>query len=157
MIRTVQRILAVDPGFRSDGVLTLRLTAPTTSYPEPVDVAAFYQELLGRVRALPGVRAAGGTSTLALTSDLGVEASLAAMAHFPLLAESLRRRVDGLPDNMKMVVILRFQEDLKLSEIAEILDMPVNTVKTTLRRALARLREKAGSLQAEVCYGTIAR
>lgn len=75
----------------------------------------------------------------------------------PLLAESLRRRVDGLPDNMKMVVILRFQEDLKLSEIAEILDMPVNTVKTTLRRALARLREKAGSLQAEVCYGTSAR
>ena len=71
MIRTVQRMLAVDPGFRSDGVLTMRLTAPSTSYPEPADVAAFYAELLGRVRALPGVRAAGGTSSLALTAELG--------------------------------------------------------------------------------------
>jgi RNA polymerase sigma-70 factor (ECF subfamily) len=75
----------------------------------------------------------------------------------PLLAESLRRIVDSLPDRMKMVVILRFQEDLKLSEIAEILDMPVNTVKTTLRRALVRLREKVGALEVEVCYGSDGR
>ena len=71
MIRTVQRMLAVDPGFRSDGVLTMRLTAPSTSYPEPADVAAFYAELLVlRVRAAR-VRAAGGTSSLALTAELG--------------------------------------------------------------------------------------
>ena len=53
---------------------------------------------------------------------------------------------------MRMVIILRFQEDLKLSEISTTMDMPVNTVKTTLRRALARLREKAHNLELEVCY-----
>ncbi len=70
----------------------------------------------------------------------------------PFLAATLRKKVDALPDKMRMVIILRFQEDLKLSEISTTMDMPVNTVKTTLRRALARLREKAHNLELEVCY-----
>ena len=70
----------------------------------------------------------------------------------PFLAATLRKEVDALPDKMRMVIILRFQEDLKLSEISTTMDMPVNTVKTTLRRALARLREKAHNLELEVCY-----
>ena len=86
-----------------------------------------------------------------------VEPGLAPPARDPLLAESLRRKVDALPERMRLVVILRFQEDLKLSEIAEVLDMPVNTVKTTLRRALARLREKVTAMEAEVCCATNGR
>jgi len=38
-----------------------------------------------------------------------------------------------------------------------VLDMPVNTVKTTLRRALARLREKAHNLELEINYGSARR
>ena len=75
----------------------------------------------------------------------------------PFLAAVLRKKVAALPDKMRMVVILRFQEDLKLSEISQLLDMPVNTVKTTLRRALARLREKVRNLELEVCYGAARR
>ncbi len=75
----------------------------------------------------------------------------------PMLAEALRKKVQALPERMRMVVILRFQEDLKLGEIAEVLDMPLNTVKTTLRRALARLREKVAALEGELCYGTARR
>lgn len=71
----------------------------------------------------------------------------------PMLAETLRKKVQALPKKMRIVVILRFQEDLKLSEIAEALDMPLNTVKTTLRRALARLRERVEELQGEMVYG----
>jgi RNA polymerase sigma-70 factor (ECF subfamily) len=41
-----------------------------------------------------------------------------------------------------MVVVLRFQEDLDPSEIAKVLDMPVNTVKSHLQRSLAVLKEK---------------
>ena len=41
-----------------------------------------------------------------------------------------------------MVVILRYQEDLTPGEIAEVLAMPVATVKSHLQRSLARLREK---------------
>ena len=75
----------------------------------------------------------------------------------PFLAATLRKKVDALPDKMRMVIILRFQEDLKLSEISTTMDMPVNTVKTTLRRALARLREKAHNLELEVCYAAARR
>ncbi len=72
----------------------------------------------------------------------------------PMLAEMLRKKVAALPEKMRMVIILRFHEDLKLSEIGEILEMPINTVKTTLRRALAKLRPKVTVLETEVCYGS---
>jgi RNA polymerase sigma-70 factor (ECF subfamily) len=42
-----------------------------------------------------------------------------------------------------MVVILRYQEDLTPTEIADVLSMPVATVKSQLQRSLAMLREKA--------------
>ncbi len=41
-----------------------------------------------------------------------------------------------------MVVILRYQEDLTPAEIAEVLAMPIATVKSHLQRSLAMLREK---------------
>jgi RNA polymerase sigma-70 factor (ECF subfamily) len=41
-----------------------------------------------------------------------------------------------------MVVILRYQEDLDPTEIAKVLGMPLNTVKSHLRRSLALMREK---------------
>ena len=86
-----------------------------------------------------------------------VEPGVRAVQRDPLLAEALRRKVQALPEKMRMVVILRFQEDLKLKEIAEVLEMPLNTVKTTLRRALARLKDKMSALEGELCYGTARR
>jgi len=59
-----------------------------------------------------------------------------------LMSEMLRRVVETLPEKARMVVIMRYQEDLDPSEIARVLDMPVNTVKSHLRRSLALLREK---------------
>ena len=47
-----------------------------------------------------------------------------------------------LLDTPRMIVILRFQEDLDPSEISEVLDMPVATVKSHLHRSLALLRRK---------------
>lgn len=73
----------------------------------------------------------------------------------PLLADEIERKVATLPEKMRAVVILRFQEDLKLSEIGDILDMPVNTVKTTLRRALQRLRPKVAHLEKGAVYGPV--
>jgi RNA polymerase sigma-70 factor (ECF subfamily) len=59
-----------------------------------------------------------------------------------LLAEMLRQLVAQLTPPARLVVALRFQEDLQLSEIAEILDMPLNTVKSHLHRSLETLRSK---------------
>jgi RNA polymerase sigma-70 factor (ECF subfamily) len=60
----------------------------------------------------------------------------------PLLGELLRRLVAELAPDARIVVTLRFQEDLDLSEIAAITDMPVNTVKSHLRRSMDALRRK---------------
>ena len=57
-----------------------------------------------------------------------------------LLETRLRALVDRLPARARMVVVLRYQEDLDPSEIALLLGMPVNTVKSHLRRSLATLR-----------------
>ena len=60
----------------------------------------------------------------------------------PLLGELLRTLVAELAPAARMVVTLRFQEDLDLSEIAAIIDMPLNTVKSHLRRSMEALRRK---------------
>ena len=60
----------------------------------------------------------------------------------PLLGDLLRSLVGELAPDARMVVTLRFQEDLDLSEIAAITDMPVNTVKSHLRRSMDALRRK---------------
>jgi len=60
----------------------------------------------------------------------------------PFLAEYLRGMVSGLPEGMRMAVLLRYQEEMELSEIANVLDVPINTVKSRLQRALAILRER---------------
>jgi RNA polymerase sigma-70 factor, ECF subfamily len=59
-----------------------------------------------------------------------------------LLKHRLQALVASLPPRARMMVILRFQEDLNLAEIAEIMCVPVNTVKSGLSRALGVLREK---------------
>jgi RNA polymerase sigma-70 factor (ECF subfamily) len=64
-----------------------------------------------------------------------------------LLRDRLRGMVDALPEKARMVVVLRYQEDLAPAEIAEALDMPVSTVKSHLHRSLKLLRgrlEKKG-------------
>lgn len=69
------------------------------------------------------------------------------VASDPLLDRMLKRLVASLPEKQRMIVILRFQEDLRPSEIAELLDIPVGTVKSQLQRSLEVLRRKLGSLE----------
>jgi RNA polymerase sigma-70 factor (ECF subfamily) len=60
----------------------------------------------------------------------------------PMLGEMLRKLVVSLPETQRMIVILRYQEDLDPSEIAEAMGIPVGTVKSHLQRSLALLRDK---------------
>ena len=59
-----------------------------------------------------------------------------------MLQRNLEDLVSQLPPAARAVVLLRFQEDMDPVEIAEALEMPVNTVKSHLRRSLAWLRER---------------
>lgn len=60
----------------------------------------------------------------------------------PLLSRRLRALVESLPEKPRLVMILRYQEDLMPEEISRVLDMPVRTVKSHLHRSLGILREK---------------
>src|SRR5436309_2378522 len=60
----------------------------------------------------------------------------------PLLAEALRRLIARLPERSRIIVILRFQEDLDPPEIADMLGIPLGTVKSNLHRSLAVMRAR---------------
>jgi RNA polymerase sigma-70 factor (ECF subfamily) len=60
----------------------------------------------------------------------------------PMRDRALRRLVAALPERPRMIVILRYQEDMEPAEIAEALDIPLGTVKSSLHRALGLLRAK---------------
>ena len=62
----------------------------------------------------------------------------------PLLDRKLRTLIAELPDMQRVILTLRYQEDLDPSEICRIVEMPVNTVKSHLHRALQSLRSKLG-------------
>jgi RNA polymerase sigma factor (sigma-70 family) len=55
--------------------------------------------------------------------------------------EEVRRAINELPEQHRTVVILRYLQDLSYNEIAEVLNMPLNTVKSYLYRARQQLQE----------------
>ena len=55
--------------------------------------------------------------------------------------ERVRASVDRLPDFLRQVLVLAYYQGLKYREIAEILEIPVGTVKSRLHAALVKLQE----------------
>jgi predicted permease len=71
LIKSFLRLHEVNPGFSSDRVLTVQLALPATRYPDAAARRAFWAQLLERVRALPGVAAAGLTSNVPFNGNVG--------------------------------------------------------------------------------------
>ena len=67
MVRSFRTLLAVDPGFDTEGILTFRLSPPPSKYAGGEPVVRFYDDLLERIRAVPGVTAAGANLNLPLS------------------------------------------------------------------------------------------
>ena len=64
MLRSLLALRNVDAGFNPSSVLTLRVSLPETRYDTPAKLLAFFDTALGRIRALPGVQAAGAIDDL---------------------------------------------------------------------------------------------
>lgn len=62
--------------------------------------------------------------------------------------EKIRATVDGLPDLLRQVLLLAYYQGLKYREIADILNVPVGTVKSRLHAALVKLQEAWARLPA---------
>ena len=70
LLASFQQLLAVDPGFKPDRVLTGRLRLPEARYKDDATLGSFADRALANLRALPGVEAAAVTSTLPFSGDI---------------------------------------------------------------------------------------
>jgi putative ABC transport system permease protein len=71
LMKSLVSMLRVDPGFDPRGLLTMRVALPPTRYSEDGKAARFYDEVVRRVSAVPGVRGAALTSNLPLAGEGG--------------------------------------------------------------------------------------
>jgi predicted permease len=69
LFASFERVLAIDPGFDPERVLTARVSPPASRYAGDAELRTFGARLLERVRALPGVRHAGLTSDIPFGGD----------------------------------------------------------------------------------------
>ncbi|HKP87944.1 MAG TPA: ABC transporter permease [Blastocatellia bacterium] len=67
LIRSFVRLQAFDLGFNPNNLLTMRVQLPGSKYREEKHLVDFYQRLIGRMEAVPGVESVGATSTIFLT------------------------------------------------------------------------------------------
>jgi RNA polymerase sigma-70 factor (ECF subfamily) len=108
----------------------------------------FWLKRVASHRCIDYVRQRKLRITVAL--DDAPEPSVSAEPGDPLLNRRLRALVTSLPEKPRMVMVLRYQEDMMPEEIAKILEMPVRTVKSHLQRSLAMLREKMSRSMGEL-------
>jgi putative ABC transport system permease protein len=66
MIRSFARLQNVDPGFRTDHLMTMQLRVPRSKYREGPQITAFYRQLQERLAALPGVTGVSATTGILL-------------------------------------------------------------------------------------------
>ena len=67
MVRSFQQLRSVDPGFDAEGVMTFRLSPPPSKYESAEATVRFYDQLLERLRAIPGATSVGAITNLPLT------------------------------------------------------------------------------------------
>jgi putative ABC transport system permease protein len=69
MIKSFIRVQGADPGFDSENMLTMRLSLPRSKYPDFNNQTQFFQELLSRIQAQPGVQSAAAINALPLSGS----------------------------------------------------------------------------------------
>ena len=69
LIQTFARLGRVQTGVRTENLFTARITLPDAAYPRPADVSGFFDQLLPKIRAIPGVNSASIIMPLPLTGS----------------------------------------------------------------------------------------
>src|SRR5580658_1388725 len=66
MLKSFMRMRAVDPGFRTENIVTMTVDLPDASYPTATAIQAFHADILAKLSNLPGVAAAGAVNFMPL-------------------------------------------------------------------------------------------
>ena len=69
LVASFDRVLAINPGFEPQGVLTARIAAPASRYPQNSDLRSFGDRVLESMRAVPGVQQAALASNVPFGGD----------------------------------------------------------------------------------------
>ena len=81
LLRSFEKLVTLDPGFRREGVLLVSMDAANTGYPKE-QLHTVYRDMLERLRALPGVRSASA-SLLTPISGMGWNGDIVADGFVP--------------------------------------------------------------------------
>ena len=92
LINSFMRLRNVDPGFRPEKLLTMKIVLPEVRYPDRATRSAFYTELIRQVETVPGVKSAAVATSLPLT-DTGNSIGI-----------SIEGRPDPGPDHVPIVI-----------------------------------------------------
>ena len=68
MVKSLLRLEAQDPGFRSDGVMTFQLNLPAAKYPSPAQVTQAVARVVSELQSIPAVASAGAINMIPLTN-----------------------------------------------------------------------------------------
>jgi putative ABC transport system permease protein len=71
VIQTFKNLVNIDPGFKTENVVTMQLALPPSRYAGPPQIKDFYQRVLDNIKAQPGVVTAGATNNLPLIGGGG--------------------------------------------------------------------------------------
>jgi putative ABC transport system permease protein len=72
LIQSFARLGRVDTGMRTDHLFTARIGLPESAYPKPENIVAFFDQLMPRLRAIPGVESVTATWPLPLSGSNNV-------------------------------------------------------------------------------------
>ena len=71
MVKSFLRLQAVNPGFNPNQLLTMAVSLPRAKYPKSDKIATFYQQVLEKIKTLPGVQSVGATTGLPIQGGGG--------------------------------------------------------------------------------------
>jgi putative ABC transport system permease protein len=131
LIQTFVRLRALDIGLNPENVLTLRTTLPLGKYGELAKRTAFYQQVLERVRSLPGVVSAGYTTAVPLTWKGGTN-SFTVEGHEPGPGQDANFR-QVTPGYMETIGI-KLREGRYLTDRDDSQAQPVAIINATMAR-----------------------
>lgn len=118
--RSFERLLASDPGFRPDGVLTFRVAMDPRLFPTAADAYTFQDRVESALRALPGVSSVSATAALPLTVS-APQNNLWAWKEMIAVADAPGNTGDPVRDSVLVDIIAtraRYQESMGMHVIA---------------------------------------